>query len=116
VVRELFAEQLTSFCHQHGIDYQGDARPNAERNLPDPEPELPRWNFEYAGRTGEMPEALAALHDHRRRRREWEVAQAEEIEAALELKRLEIQVRAQRQRRIFPADAGQRSSSKSDRR
>lgn len=74
VVRELFAERLTSFCHQHGIDYQGNARPNAERNLPDPEPELPRWNFEYAERTGEMPEALAALYDHRRRRREWEAA------------------------------------------
>lgn len=115
-IRELFAERLTTFCREHSIDYQGDARPNAVRDLPDPEPELPRWNFEYAGRTGEMPEALAALHDHRRRRREWEAALVEEIEAALELKRLEIRVRAQRQRRIVPADAGQRSSSKSDRR
>lgn len=115
-VRELFATRLTAFCEQNGISYDGDARPNSERDRPDPEPQLLRWNFESFERTSKMPEALAELQDHRTRRREWEAAQAEEIEAALELKRLEIRVRSQRQRRIVPADAGQRSSSKSDRR
>lgn len=115
-VRELFAARLTAFCQQNGISYDGDARPNSERDLPDPEPQLPKWNFEEFARTQEMPEALAALHDHRRRRREWEAAQADEIEAALELQHLEKRVRAQHQRRIVPADAGQRSSSKSDHR
>lgn len=115
-VREMFAERLTAFCREYNIRYEGDARPNSERDLPDAEPQLPKWNFEAFARTQEMPEALAALHDHRRRRREWEAAQADEIEAALELQHLEIRVRAQRQRRIGPADVGQRSSSKSDRR
>ncbi|UCI29444.1 MobA/MobL family protein [Mesorhizobium sp. B4-1-4] len=115
-VRELFAAQLTAFCQQHGFSYDGDARPNSERDLPDPEPRLPRWNFGFFERTSEMPEALAALQDHRRRRREWEAAQAEEIEAALELRHLETRVGAQRQRQIVPANPGQRSSSKKDRR
>lgn len=115
-VREMFAARLTAFCQTHGIPYKGDARPNSERDLPDPEPDLPKWNFEAYARTQEMPEALAALQDHRTRRREWQAAQAEEIEAALELARLEIRVRAQHQRRTVPTDAGQRSSSKSDHR
>lgn len=115
-VREMFAEQLTAFCQAHGIQYEGDARPNAARDLPDPEPQLPNWNFEAFARTQEMPEALAALHDHRRRRREWEVARAEEIEAVLDLDRLETRLRAQRQRRITPADRGQRPTSRLDRR
>ncbi len=29
-VREEFAGRLTAFCRQHGIDYEGDARPNSE--------------------------------------------------------------------------------------
>ena len=115
-VREMFAERLTAFCQVHGIQYEGDARPNAARDLPDPEPQLPKWNFEAFARTQEMPEALAALHDHRVRRREWEVAKAEEIEAALDLDRLETWRRAQRQRRIIPADSCQRPTSKRDRR
>lgn len=115
-VREMFAERLTAFCREHGIEYEGDARPNAERDLPDPEPQLPKWNFEAFARTQEMPEALAALHDHRARRREWETAKAEEIEAALDLDRLEMRLRAQRQRRVAPADRGQRPTSKRDRR
>lgn len=115
-VRELFAERLTSFCGEHNIDYRGDARSNSERDLPHPEPELPRWNFEYAQRTGELPEALAALHDHRKRRREWEASQAEEIEAELDLRQLEIQSRMQHQRRLIPVDASKGPSSKRDRR
>jgi hypothetical protein len=115
-VREMFADRLTIFCQEHGIQYEGDARPNAARDLPDPEPQLPKWNFEAFARTLEMPEALAALHDHRRRRREWEVAKAQEIEAALDLDRLETRLRAQRQRRITPADSGQRPRSRQDRR
>ena len=115
-VREMFAERLTAFCGEHGIQYEGDARPNAQRDLPDPEPQLPKWNFEAFARTQEMPEALAALHDHRRRRREWETAKVEEIEAALDLDRLETRLRAQRQRRIISADSDQRPTSKRDRR
>jgi hypothetical protein len=115
-VREMFAERLTAFCRAHDIQYEGDARPNAARDLPDAEPQLPKWNFEAFARTQEMPEALAALHDHRRRRREWEVAKGEEIEAALDLDRLETRLRAQRQRRITPADGGQRPTSRRDRR
>jgi hypothetical protein len=63
-----------------------------------------------------MPAALAALHEHRRTRREWEAAKAEEIEIALELSQLESRLRAQHQRRIIPADAGQRASLRKDRR
>lgn len=115
-VREMFAGRLTAFCQAHDIPYEGDARSNAERDLPDPEPQLPKWNFEAYARTQKMPEALAALHEHRRTRRQWELARAEEIEAALEISRLETRLRAQRQRRIVPAAAGQRPSSKRDRR
>lgn len=115
-VREMFAERLTAFCKERGISYKGDARPNADRGLPDPEPQLPKWNFEAYARTQEMPEALAALHKNRRTRREWEAAKAEEIEAALELSRLETRLRAQRQRRIVPAVTDQRPSSRRDRR
>ena len=115
-VREMFATRLTTFCREHGISYEGDARPNVERDLPDPEPQLPKWNFEAYARTQKMPEALAALHEHRRTRRQWEAARAEEIEAALEINRLETRLRAQRQRRIVPAAASQRPSSKRDRR
>ncbi|MER9852522.1 MULTISPECIES: LPD7 domain-containing protein [unclassified Mesorhizobium] len=105
VVRELFASRLTRFCREHGIDYNGNARPNSERNFPDPEPNLPKCNFEAFVRTGEMPEALAALQDHRARRRGWEAARAEEIEAALDLARLEAQIRERQQRRLCPARA-----------
>lgn len=115
-VREQFAERLTAFCGANDIQYEGDARPNAARDLPDPEPQLPKWNFEAFARTHEMPEALAGLHDHRRRRREWEVAKAEEIEAALDLQHVEGIVRAQRQRRIAPKYHSQRPTSKRDRR
>jgi hypothetical protein len=115
-VREAFAERLTAFCREHGVDYIGDARPNAERDLPDPEPELPRWNFEYSGRTGDMPEALAALHEHRIRRREWEAAQAEAMEAALDLERLETRVRERRRRRLSPAVPVGARPAKPDRR
>jgi hypothetical protein len=115
-VREAFAERLTSFCREHSIDYQGDARPNSERDLPDPEPELPRWNFEASERTGQMPEALAALLDHRKRRQAWEEAQAEEIEAALDLQRLEAHIGERRRRRVVPASPVDGRSAKLDRR
>src|SRR5690606_38811012 len=89
VIRQQFAERLTSFCQRFGIDYQGDARPNSARDRPAPEPNLPRWNFEAWKREGEMPEALAALQDHHKRRREWDAAQAEAIEAALDVAKIE---------------------------
>lgn len=114
-VREQFADRLTAFCHEHGIEYEGDARSNAERDLPAPEPQLPKWNFEAFARTNQMPDALAALHEHRRMRRQWEAAKAEEIEAALELDRLETRLRTQRRRRIVPSDHDLRSSSSKDR-
>lgn len=115
-VREAFAERLTGFCRAHGIDYEGDARPNAERDHPAPEPELPKWNFEAARRGNEMPEALAALLEHRRHRRAWENARAEEIEAALDLRKLEAEIRKRRQRRTVPADPTQRRLDERDRR
>jgi hypothetical protein len=115
-VREAFAEHLTAFCRDHGVDYVGDARPNAERDLPDPEPELPKWNFEYAERTGTMPEALAALHEHRKLRKQWEAAQAEAVEAALELTKLEAHARQRRQRRLAPVLPANGRPSKRDRR
>lgn len=115
-VRELFAQRLTAFCREHGIGYVGDARPNAERDLPDPEPELPRWNFEQLQRTGEMTEALDALHDHRKRRKLWEAAQPEAIEAALDLKRLEDRICERRKRRIVPIVPAGGRPSKADRR
>lgn len=102
VIRGMFAERLTAFCRQHDIAYQGDARSNVARNLPHPEPELSKWNFE-AWKRGEAPEAFAALLSHRARRRGWEAAKAEEIEAALELAKVESRIRERRQRRIAPA-------------
>ncbi|MGB3901204.1 MAG: MobA/MobL family protein [Mesorhizobium sp.] len=102
VVREQFAERLTAFCKSHGIDYQGDARSNNERDRPAPEPELPKWNFETWKREGEMTEALAALQEHRKRRREWEAAQADEIAAALNLAKIETRIRERRLRRLAP--------------
>ncbi|KRB16389.1 hypothetical protein ASD99_08460 [Mesorhizobium sp. Root695] len=115
-VREQFAERLTGFCRDHGIDYDGDARPNGERDLPDAEPDLPKWNFEAFGRTGQMPEALAALQDHRARRREWETARAEEIAAALDLAKVEARIRERRQRRLCPAEPARAKSGSRDRR
>lgn len=116
VIREQFAERLTAFCQQNGIDYQGDARPNTDRDLPDPEPNLPKWNFEVLKREGELPEALAALQEHRARRRTWEAARAEEIEAALELARIETRVRDRQQRRLTPARSAAPRASQRDRR
>ncbi|MER9638568.1 hypothetical protein [Mesorhizobium sp. M0228] len=84
--------------------------------MPDPEPQLPDWNLEYFEPKGEMPEALAALHEHRKMRRDWEAAKTDQIEAALELGGLETRFRLQRQRRIAPADKDQRPSSRKDRR
>lgn len=54
------------------MDYVANPRPKSERNLPDPELFLPRWNFEHLRRTGEETEALVALSDHRRRHRKWQ--------------------------------------------
>lgn len=116
VIREQFADRLTSFCQTHGIDYRGDARPNSERGHPAPEPELPRWNFEHVQRTGEMTEALEALHEHRKRRREWEAAQADAIKPALDLARMETRIRERRQRRLVPAGAAVARADKPDRR
>jgi len=116
VIREQVAERLTSFCQAHGIDYEGDARPNSERDRPAPEPELPKWNFEVLARTGEMPEALVALQDHRKRRREWEAAQAEAIEAALELENINRRIRERRQRHVAPAEPTAARADRLDRR
>lgn len=116
VIREQFAARLTEFCRQHGIDYQGDARPNSESDRPAPEPNLPRWNFEAWKRDGEMPEALAALQQHRVRRRQWEAARAEEVEAALDLARVEASIRERRQRGLTPVGAAGAQSGKRDRR
>lgn len=63
-----------------------------------------------------MLEALAALQEHRKQRREWEAAQADEIEAALDLKRLEAHVRERQQRHLSPAEPGQAQSARRDRR
>lgn len=115
-VREAFAERLTAFCRKHGIDYEGDARPNAERDRPAPEPELPMWNFEARKRGDEMPEALAALLDHRRRRRMWEQAKAEQDAAALILRTIEAEARKRRNRRIAPAEPERRHRDDRDRR
>jgi len=116
VIREQFAERLTTFCRGHGLDYQGDARPNADRDLPNSEPNLPRWNFEALKRTGAMTEALAALKEHRKRRRAWETAHTEEIEAALDLTRLEGRIRERQQRRLGPAEPAKSPSGGRDRR
>lgn len=115
-IRELFAERLTTFCREHSIDYKGDARPNSERDLPDPEPSLPKWNFEAWKREGEMPEALAVLQQHRARRREWEATQAEQIEAALDLARIEARIRERRQRHLAPKVRAGARADKPDRR
>lgn len=115
-VREAFAGRLTEFCRAHGVEYEGDARRNTERNLPDPEPELPKWNFEAQKRGDEMPEALAALLEHRRRCRMWEQAKAEQEAAALALRKIEAEARKRRVRRIVPADPAQRQRDDRDRR
>lgn len=115
-VREAFAERLTEFCQGHGIEYVGDPRSNAERDLPNPEPHLPRWNFEAFRRDGEMPETLATLQEHRARRCEWEAARAEQIEAALDLARIETRIRERRQRRLSPTGSAGTRPGKRDRR
>ena len=103
-IREQFAGRLTHFCREHGIEYEGDARPNSERGRPAPEPELPKWNFEAVKRGDEQPEALAALMEHRRRRRIWEEAKADQEAIVLDRRKLEKEIQRQRQRRIAPAD------------
>jgi hypothetical protein len=115
-VREAFAARLTEFCQHHGIDYEGDARSNAERDLPDPEPELPRWNFEAANRGDDVTEALAALQDHRRRRRLWDRAKSEQDAAEQDLGKLKAELRKWRSRRVTPAAASQQPRTDRDRR
>jgi hypothetical protein len=80
-IRDLVADRLTTFCRQHGIAYQGDARPNVVRGLPAPEPELPAWNVQAMKRTGALTPAVADLHQHRGRRRAWQAA-VDELAAA----------------------------------
>jgi hypothetical protein len=63
-----------------------------------------------------MPQALAALQEHRVRRRRWKAAQAEEIEAALDLARVEVSIRERRQRRLAPAGAAGARAGNRDRR
>jgi hypothetical protein len=115
-VREAFATRLTEFCRTHGIDYEGDARSNAERDLPDPEPELPKWNFEAAKRGEEATEALAALQENRRQRRLWDRAKAEQDAAENDLGRLRAELRKRRSRRVTPAAPNQRPNADRDRR
>ncbi|TWH23331.1 MULTISPECIES: MobA/MobL family protein [unclassified Aminobacter] len=119
VIREQFAERLATFCRQHGVLYNGDPRSNAERNWPAPEPNLPRWNFEVLARTGELPKALASLQDHRRLRRRWEAAQAEAIEAAFQLEKINRRLwerRERRQRHLVPARPTAAREDRPDRR
>lgn len=77
---------------------------------------LPRrsLDFLYSGRTGRQ--WAGALRDHRKRRRQWEAAQAEAIEAALDLKRLEVHASERRKRRIAPAATMGNRGSTADRR
>src|SRR5690606_12055970 len=115
-VREAFAGRLTEFCRLHGIDYEGDARPNSERGLPDPEPNLPKWNFEAVKRGEEHTPAIASLQEHRRRRRRWEEARAEQDDAETELRKLKTHVRRRRKRRVRSAVPEQRPGNQRDRR
>lgn len=94
-VRDLVAARLNSFCQQHGIEYQADARPNADRGRPAAEPELPKWNFESLKRTGAPTAAFIDLEAHRARRREWEAAAAElgsakTVHASLRRRQLDV--------------------------
>lgn len=116
MIRELFAERLTSFCQEHGLDYKADARANSERGLPDPEPTLPKWNFEKFKRAGELTDALVALQDHRAKRGAWEAAKAEEIEAALDLAKVEHRIRERRERRLSSAEPTTKQPQQRDRR
>ncbi len=106
-VRELIALRLKEFATSYGIPYDGDARANAVRDRPKPEPTLPKWNFE-SRRRGQPTEAMIALQAHRVRRRAWEAAHQREREAEAELKRLtadwdEEQTRRRRRRAITPS-------------
>lgn len=106
-VRELFAESLNHFCRANGIVYEADPRSNAARDLPKPEQELPRWNFEASSR-GETTPAMLDLELHRMRRRAWDAAHREQIEAERRLATLsqeweEEQERRRRRRAILPA-------------
>lgn len=115
-VREAFATRLTEFCRTHGIDYAGDARSNVERDLPDPEPALPKWNFEAAKRGDDITEALATLQEHRRQRRLWERAKAEQDAAEQDLGKLEAELRRRGIRRVVPAAPSRRPKTDRDRR
>ncbi|KQT50829.1 hypothetical protein ASG43_06090 [Aureimonas sp. Leaf454] len=116
VVRELIAERLTTFCRTHGIAYMGDARPNADRGLPSPEPELPRWNAVATKRTGTLTPAIADLAQHRRRRRAWQAAAEECADAEAERKGLERPAREIAARRLEPAQASEGRRTPGDRR
>ncbi|MCB5173922.1 MobA/MobL family protein [Microvirga lenta] len=116
IVREMMAERLTTFCRSYGIDYAADARSNAERNRPAPEPELPRWNWEAMKRTGTPTEALAALQHHRHLRKEWEAAKAELDATNTEITVIERSLRSRRGPRINPARAAEKAEARRDRR
>jgi len=115
-VREMVAARLTAFCRDHGIAYVADARSNAERDRPAPEPELPRWNWEAAKRTGTPTEALAALQHHRRLRKEWEAAKAELDVANTEITVIERAQRSRRGPRVNPARTAEKAAARRDRR
>ncbi len=114
--REMVAERLTAFCRDHGIGYVADARSNAERDRPAPEPELPRWNWEAAKRTGTPTEALTALQHHRRLRKEWEAAKAELDSTNTEVAVIERARRSRRGPRVNPAQTIEKAAARRDRR
>ena len=75
-VRTEMASRLNEFCRLHGIDYHADPRCNAARDLPEPEPTLPRWNWLSAKRTGTRTAWLQENEEHRLARAR--IAQLEE--------------------------------------
>ena len=75
-VRTEMASRLNEFCRLHGIDYYADPRCNAARDLPEPEPTLPRWNWLSAKRTGTRTAWLQENEEHRLARAR--IAQLEE--------------------------------------
>lgn len=51
-LRAEIAQIQNDFCARHDVIFNADPRPNIERGLPAPEPQVPRWNFLVEKRTG----------------------------------------------------------------
>ena len=72
-IRRQIAAAINAVAERHGLDLRTDPRTNAERELPAPEPHLPRSVFRAPG-TAYARKKLADLDRHRALRADWDRA------------------------------------------